>query len=98
MLLFATALECDACIYYVPARRTETYRSVRTPMVHVRASDSSPRQLLSLDSGPARGKKWILGMTVELCGISRLSMSPGSLEFHRVDERLGPQDYVSALA
>ena len=81
MLLFATPLECNGCIYYLPARRAETYRSIRAPVVHVGAGDSSPCQLLCLDSGPAREMRRILRMTVELCGFtSRVSVAPGNLQ------------------
>ncbi len=81
MLFFATPLECNGCIDHLPAQRAETHRSIRAPMVHVGASDSSPCQWLSLDSGPARETRWILGMTVELCGFtSRVSVFPGGLQ------------------
>ncbi len=87
MLLFATPLECNACVYYLPARRAETYRSIRAPVVHIGAGDSSPCQLLSLDSGPAREMTRILGMTVELCGFT------GTRWTFRFDAVIGARDF-----
>ncbi len=100
MLLFATPLECNGSIYYLPAGRAETYRSIRAPVVHVGAGDSSSCQLLSLDSGQAQETSRILAMTVELCGFtfSRLAASRQSPNPHRIDERLGLPEYVCALA
>ncbi len=81
MLLFATPVECNGCIYHLPAHRAEMYRSIRAPVVHVGAGDPSPCQLVSLDSGPAREIRRILRMTVELCGFtSRVSVAPGNLQ------------------
>ncbi len=100
MLLFATPIECNGGIYRLPAQRAEAYRSIRAPVVHVGAGDSSPCQLLSLHSGQAQETSRILGMTVELCGFtfSRLAASRQSPNPHRVDERLGLPEYVCALA
>ena len=80
MLLFATPLECNGCIDNLPARRAETYRSIRAPVVHIGAGDSSLNQLLSFDSRPAQETRKLLWMTVELSSFtSRVSVPLGSL-------------------
>ncbi len=54
VLLFTTPLACDLCIHHLAAGRAETHGSIRTPVVHVGASNSCPSQLFSLNSGFAR--------------------------------------------
>ncbi len=76
MLLFRTPLGCETFINDLPAHRAETYRSIRAPVVHVGAGDSSPCQRLSLDPALGREIRGILGLTVELFGLTSRVSAP----------------------
>ncbi len=80
MLLFRTPLGCETFIHHLPAHRAEAHRSIRAPVVHVGASDSSPSQRLSLDPRLPRETGGGLRLTGKLFRFtSRVSVSPGSL-------------------